>query len=152
MENKHYGYWNIKENVIREAKKYKTQRQFKLNCCGAYKSAIRNGWIDEMDFLIRHKVKPNFWSIKENVIQESKKYTSRKEFNKGCNRAWRVAIQNGWIDEMDWLIPKEECYSGHNYIYVYIDEKNKVAYVGLTSNKERRHKEHTRGEYNGKKI
>ena len=97
MGNKHYGYWNIKENVIREAKKYKTRRQFQLNCCGAYQSAIRNGW----------------------------------------------------IDEMDWLIPKEECYSGHNYVYVYIDEKNKVAYVGLTSDKERRHKEHTRGEYNG---
>lgn len=153
MENKHYGYWNIKENVIREAKKYETRRQFRLNCCGAYQSAIRNGWIDEMDwFLIRHKVKPNFWGVKENVIQESKKYASRKEFNKGCNRAWRVAIQNGWIDEMDWLIPKEECYSGHNYVYAYIDEKNKVAYVGLTSDKERRHKEHTCGEYDGKKI
>lgn len=34
---------------------------------------------------------------------KQKKYTSRGEFKKGCDRAWRVAIQNGWIDEMDWL-------------------------------------------------
>lgn len=152
MENKPSGYWGIKENVIRESQKYKTRKDFKLNCCGAYQSAIRNGWIDEMDWLIRRKVKPNFWSVKENVIQESKKYASRGEFHKKCNRAWRVAIDNGWIDEMDWLLPKEECYSSHNYVYAYVDEKNKVAYVGLTSNKERRHKEHTCGEYDGKRI
>ena len=92
-----------------------------------------------------------YWNTKSNVIHEAKKYTSRGEFKKGCDRAWKVAIQNGWIDEMDWLMPKEECYSSHNYVYVYIDEENKVAYVGLTCDKERRHKEHVCCEYNGKK-
>lgn len=40
---------------------------------------------------------------KERVIEESKKYTTRKEFVRGCRGAYNVAYRNGWLKEMPWL-------------------------------------------------
>lgn len=42
------GYWNIKENVFEEAKKYQTKNKFKKGCQTAYNAAHRNGWLDEL--------------------------------------------------------------------------------------------------------
>ncbi len=42
------GYWNIKENVMEAALKCKTRSEFKKLFLGAYKSALRNGWMDKL--------------------------------------------------------------------------------------------------------
>ena len=46
LEKGDRGYWDIFENVREEALKYKTRNEFKKGSSGAYKSAIRNGWLD----------------------------------------------------------------------------------------------------------
>lgn len=41
---------------------------------------------------------------RENVFEESKKYSSRSEFKKGSSGAFHIAYINGWLDEMTWLV------------------------------------------------
>lgn len=41
---------------------------------------------------------------RENVFEESKKYSSRSEFKKGSSGAFHIAYINGWLDEMSWLV------------------------------------------------
>lgn len=48
------------------------------------------------------KRSPIKWT-KANVLEESKKYSSRTEFCKKSKRAYEIASQNGWLDEMPWL-------------------------------------------------
>ena len=45
----------------------------------------------------------NYWTIKEHVIEESKKYSSRSEFKKKSNNAYDSARKNEWLNEMIWL-------------------------------------------------
>ena len=40
---------------------------------------------------------------KETCYEEAKKYSTRSEFKKGCDRAYNVACKNGWIDDYDWF-------------------------------------------------
>jgi hypothetical protein len=40
--------WTDFDNVRKEAEKYKTRREFKLKSFGAYYSALKNNWLDEV--------------------------------------------------------------------------------------------------------
>lgn len=81
---------------------------------------------------------------KESVIEESKKYKTRTEFSKKKSAAYKFARINGLLDEMSWLIkPKPTRSEINDYcVYGYIDEVNKVAYIGLTHCPRKRHNEH----------
>lgn len=57
----------------------------------------------------------NHWKNKENVINESKKYSSRTEFNRMSRRAYDSAKRNKWIDEMTWLDQQENTNHPHGY-------------------------------------
>lgn len=136
------GYWNNKEKVFEESRNYKTQTEFQRKCSGAYFSAYKHKWLKEMTWFDKG-VKPNgYWNNKENVIEESKKYSSRTEFEKKCSRAYQNARINGWLDEMPWLLQKDERYTKNNYVYAYVDDMNKVAYVGRTCDPNNRHNQH----------
>lgn len=60
-------------------------------------------WLDEMTWLIRKMTKGGTWLIKDNVFEESKKYTSRSAFRICSKGTYESARINGWLDEMDWL-------------------------------------------------
>lgn len=45
---KPYGFWNNKENCLEEAKKYDNKWELQRKSEGCYKSAVRNGWLDEI--------------------------------------------------------------------------------------------------------
>lgn len=47
-------FWNNKENCLREAKKYKSIKRFKMHSFGAYKGAERNGWLNEINEIINN--------------------------------------------------------------------------------------------------
>lgn len=102
------GYWNTKENVFEEAKKYKTIGEFQKGCISAYNVALRNSWLSEMTWFVNGRLK---WT-KEKVFEEAKKYQTRNEFRKCCGSAYNVAIRNGWIDEIDWF---KETFKPSNY-------------------------------------
>lgn len=95
------GFWDIKENVIVEAKKYDNRTKFHKGSVGAYESALRNGWINEVCEHMNQTMKVRFfWHNKENVIAEARKYNNRSDFIQKSNGAYEAAIRHGWVDEI----------------------------------------------------
>ena len=143
MERKPNGYWNIKENVFAEAKKYQTRGEFAKGCSKAYHVAWNNGWLSEMIWF-EEVHKPNGYWTKENVFVEARKYQTKSEFKKGCVSAYIVARKNGWLSEMTWLVDgrlklhtdKIDC------VYKYYFKETNSVYVGRTNDKVRRDKQH----------
>lgn len=128
------GYWNIKENVFAEAKKYRTKTKFCRGCSSAYDVAKQNGWLDEMDWLIEGK-RPNGYWTKENVFAEAKKYKTKSEFYKDCGSAYNVALRNGWLDKMDWFIEgrlKAFTIKKNDSVYKYYFKETNSIYIGRT--------------------
>lgn len=97
------GFWQSKNNVFNESHKYSTLKDFRKGCSTAYYIAKEKGWLNEMIWLKRVAKPSGYWSIKENVFQESHNYNSRVDFCEGCYNAYIKAKKNGWLDEMHWL-------------------------------------------------
>jgi hypothetical protein len=96
------GYWTNKANCITAALQYKTRSEFKKHVNGAYRSALRNCWLDEVcaHMSPSHRKQPGFWDNKENCRVEAMKYTIRFEFQKQSGGAYEAAKRNGWMDEL----------------------------------------------------
>lgn len=102
------GKWN-KETITEEAKKYSTRSKFKDGNQTAYYASMRLGLLDSFDWLPPKKgVKKGYWSIKENVIEEAKKYKCKWHFQKNCSAGYIQAKKNKWLDEMIWFNDKEK--------------------------------------------
>lgn len=90
--------------VIEESKKYEFLLDFIKKSPSAYDKARRMGWIVEMTWLKIKTHPQNYWT-RERVFEESRKYTSKKDFKINGKGAYLKAYQNKWFDEMPWLIP-----------------------------------------------
>lgn len=214
---KHRYYWT-EERVFEEAKKYNTKAEFKKNNTTAYYKAIKNKWIDNMDWLIDGRVKLftdkidcvykyyfeetnsiyvgrtiqrktrhnrhiddendavakharengfavpqmeiiednltieegqkqeifwiNFYKekgynilnknrggaigtiafgkwTKEKAFEEAKKYRTKKEFQKGCSRAYQVAWKNNWLKDFTHFLNGNEISAKNKTIWTY---------------------------------
>lgn len=102
IKTKENGYWT-KERVFIEGAKYSTKMDFKKHASTAYSIATKNNWINDMTWFVSDCKPHGYWQNKQNVIDESHKYSSRSEFRWGTPSAYRSSIDNGWIDEMTWL-------------------------------------------------
>ena len=83
-----YLNWRNKEDVIKEGKKYKNRTDFYKHNVGAYNSALRNKWIDEI-----------FPMDKQTVMKEAMKYRDRLEFRKNNLSFFKKASEEKWLDE-----------------------------------------------------
>ena len=102
------GYWNVKENVIKEAKKYTSVTEFQKGSGGAFNSARRLGIMDEFTWFEKKEKLPFcYWKDKEHCIEESKKYTSKKEFQDKNQSAYWASLKYGYLDEMTWLVKRK---------------------------------------------
>lgn len=93
-----HGYWSY-ENCYNEALKYKSRSEFKQGNHLAYRTAVKNGWLDDYDWFTRPNSKWNYQSC----LEEAKKYSTRSEFANGSSGAYHVACRNKWIDDYTWL-------------------------------------------------
>ncbi len=95
----HKGYWKNRDNIMSEARKYKTKEEFKNGNLTAFLAAYRYGYIDEMEWLIKRKQhKWGYWNY-ENIKNEAIKYNTKTEFFKKSQTAYRAALKLGIIDE-----------------------------------------------------
>ena len=76
---------------------YSQERQESGACPLIRYVANSNRWLDEMPWL---KPQLKSWS-KENVIEEALKYPSKVMFHNKSSVAYRVALRNGWMDEIE---------------------------------------------------
>ena len=95
------------ESVKLEALKYETKTEFRIKSGGAFVSALKNGWLD--DIRSHMKLIMGYWDVFENVEEQAKKYRTRKDLQRGCRSASEGAYKNGW---MDILYPKENMVIG----------------------------------------
>lgn len=112
----------FKDTCFIEAQKYKTRNEFEKGSSGAYSAARRNGWLDDYTWFEQTKKPKGYWNY-ERCYEESRKYKTRSEFQKGNSTAYGIAVRNKWLD--DWFElaqnPKgywtyERCYEeAHKY-------------------------------------
>lgn len=106
------GYWSSKTNCRNVTKRCKSKSELYKRFPSAYSSSLKNGWIDEFFPQSSSKRGKIFWT-KENCREEAKKYKTRSEFSFKCNRAYRVSLDNGWLEEFGFPpkhnYTKEEC-------------------------------------------
>ena len=67
----------------------------------AYKSVIRNGWLDEIRKILKPKARPSgYCTSKENCKAEALLFSRRVDFMKGSPGAYKFAMQNKFLDEI----------------------------------------------------
>ena len=89
------GYWTY-ETCYEEAKRYRSRGEFKKNARTAYRTALKNGWLDDytwFEILWRPK-----WD-RETCFKEAKKHLSRTGFRRECPSGYVTAWKHGWLDE-----------------------------------------------------
>lgn len=119
------------ETTLKEAKKYKTKKDFKTNNWGAYSAASRNKWLGEFTWLASASLKK--WTY-DSVKEESKKYKTRSDFAKNSKYAYRLALENKWLDNFTWLIDiRFNIFTDKvDSVYSYEFKEQKSVYVGRT--------------------
>jgi hypothetical protein len=124
--------WTYDE-AFEESRNYRNKQDFKNS--PAYYQSVRNGWLN--DFFENSIIR---WT-KEMAHQEALKYETKIEFKKGSSKAYGAAHEHGWIDDITkHMVPVGNLYERMVYVYEFPDNH---VYVGLTSDKKRRHKDHT---------
>jgi predicted GIY-YIG superfamily endonuclease len=93
-------FWTF-ERCKKEALKYKTIKDFRINSYQAYNSSIRYKWLDIItQHLIRqHAGKSSKWTF-ELCREEALKFLKRNIFKHKSNGAYNSARKNGWLDEI----------------------------------------------------
>lgn len=131
-----WGYWT-KEKCAQEALKYETKTAFKLGSPGAHTAAYHHGWLEElcshMKICITHYTK-------EECAIEALKYETKTEFMEKSPLYYSHAIRKGFINEIS-VHMKKMGNPEKRAIYAF-EFHDMHVYIGLTSNTDRRKKEH----------
>ena len=94
------GHWDI-ENCRKEASKFSSRMEFRMLSGGAYRAALRNGWLDQICGRMELVKKPNrYWNDKETCRLEALKYSSKTDFIKHSKSAYSGARRNHWLEEI----------------------------------------------------
>ena len=91
-----HGKWSDINACRSQALKYQTKTIFSKRAPGAYASALKNGWLNE---ICTHMPSIPDWSDKDVVAKEAARYEKRSQFEKGSSGAYNVARKNRWLDE-----------------------------------------------------
>ncbi|MET2951739.1 hypothetical protein ABXV18_27035 [Vibrio owensii] len=91
-----------KEACRDEALKYQYRVEFQKGSKGAYSSARKNGWLDDVCSHMSSPIKKptNLKWTKEACRVEALKYKTRFEFTKGSRGAYNSALKNDWLNEI----------------------------------------------------
>lgn len=95
------------ESACREvAEKCTTLKQYREEYASSYNAALKNGWVSDYTWLEKvNDIQVKEWT-REMCEAESKKYTSRSAFYKGCSSAYHKSRIEGWLDDFVWLEPQ----------------------------------------------
>ena len=126
-----------------EASKYNSITAFAKGCRGAYKSALKRGWLDEF-FPEKNNHTPYTF---EEFLEKQSEINIKVRFKEQYPSLYSRARLEGWLDKVSWVKPEPKTKIDRNdyVIYAYEDNANKVVYVGLTFELEKRHKRHQNG-------
>jgi hypothetical protein len=89
-----------KEKCQKEANKYKTRNELRINSNGAYESARKKNWLNEICSHMDLQYKSSFYWTKERCTEEALKYETRMLFKEYSSSAYSSSIKNKWLDEI----------------------------------------------------
>ena len=95
------NYWTY-DRCYKEAKKYKCKVDFQKGKRGAYKAALREGWLNDYTWMKTPPAYNKKWDY-ETCLEESKKYRTLKDFREKAPKAVALAKKMGWLDEYLWI-------------------------------------------------
>lgn len=132
------GYWTY-DRAKAAAKKYNSRKELKKYEGYCYATIKENSWDELLDHMkLGHK--PSGYWTRERILIEAKKYRTIKEFRRAEQGAYDAAHAMGIMDEV-W---EGKDVLGHKYkraLYVW-EFDDKSAYIGLTFNYKKRHRDH----------
>jgi len=85
-----------KQAIIDDARKYSTKVIWQENNESAYKSALKNGWLNEATSHMVSNVKR--WT-KEEIVEDALKYKTKSDWRAFSKQAYQVAVKRGWRDD-----------------------------------------------------
>ncbi len=92
-------FWTY-ERCYETAKKFKTRREFTVQCSSAYQIARRKGWLKDYTFWGPSRYR--HWNEKT-CYKEARKYTHVTEFRRKSSGAWTAANSKGWLKQYTWF-------------------------------------------------
>lgn len=131
------------DKVFDEASKYTNMTDFQQKSPGAYMSAAKNGWIN--DIRSKFDVRKKKWT-KDEIQIIANKYLHRGEFCKENGAACKYAREKGWYEDVvKHMEPLGNKYNRAVYVFEFSDNS---VYVGLTGNLNKRERSHIKDDYN----
>ena len=95
-----------KDKVETSAKKYKFKMIWKEKYPGAYAAALRGGYLQQVTTHMPVLNPKGKWKIKEDVLDDARKYSSRSEWQDESVGAYEAAKLHGWFEEAIAHMPK----------------------------------------------
>lgn len=140
------GYYTY-EKCFELAGECRTIKEFNEKYTRAYQVSIKNKWIENFTWFERKSKPYGFWKNYDNCFSAARECKSRAEMCEKYNQAYIRALEYGWIDDYTWFETQANYMTDSvDNVYVYLWEKEKIAYVGRTVDPKGRDKEH-RGIY-----
>ena len=97
--NHPHGYWTL-ERILKEASKFKTLKDFRIQAHKAYDAARSKGFLPKIKERLAEATKPKCFWTRERIEKEARKYRFRSDFNKSCPTGYSIAHKNGFLDEI----------------------------------------------------
>ena len=92
-------YWNLKENVMEAAKQCNTKMEFRTKFGGAFMSAVRNGWMPEIENeFVSGQTSRKIWTY-DKCKEFCKNYKYKSELQKANSQCYDECLKNGWFGE-----------------------------------------------------
>lgn len=117
---------------------------FRTNHPRAYAISHSHGWWPQISsHMTRSRPLNGYWS-KERTADEAKRYSTRSDFIRRCPAAADAAYSNGWIDDVCAHM-RTRGNRTMRAIYVIKAKDERLVYIGLTFDPQRRYLNHKHG-------
>lgn len=84
-------------------KNYRYKSELKKNNYQCYYTCYKNGWFDEFGILDKKPHKNGYWNDKDNCLSSAKNCKNKTEFTIKCQGAYKAALRNGWMEDINKL-------------------------------------------------
>lgn len=116
------NHWNYK-NCHNEAKKYKNKIEFMTKSPGAYQTAYKDGFLENICSHMNLKRKKYSF---DDVYTEAKRYNTKVSFQKQALKYYATAWRNGWVEKVcAHMIPDKTYWTDSDLIKIMNEYKTK---------------------------
>lgn len=114
------GYWETLENCLQEAKKHQTRSSWQRGNPVSYRTASKNGWLEECAAHMLVLKRPDgYWTL-EKCKQQALKYKTKVEWRLTDRASFSHANKQGWLEQCCSHMDKDHLWFGPASILEYL--------------------------------